>query len=134
MVDFCGRLFAHLLLIYCCDYVICPSLLLFMPRIRLIDLITLSQLCRLASLELRPFNHFVWSFSICREFSLQVLHWGILYLCSSVIPVFGSPFFTESSWGFDVRLMNHRMNLEHCFCSVIWRTGGVSVLHASLTW
>lgn len=109
------------LLIYYCDYVLCPSLLLFMPRIRLIDLITLSQLCRLASLELRPFNHFVWSFSICREFSLQVLHWGILHLCSSVIPVFASSFFTESSWGFDVRLMNHRMNLN--IVSVLWSGG-----------
>lgn len=47
------------LLIYCGDYVICSSLLLFMPRIRLIDLIMLSQLCKLASLELRPFNCFV---------------------------------------------------------------------------
>lgn len=68
--DIWERLFLRLVR-WLCD---CPSLLPFLTRITFIDLIMLIHLCKQASLELKQFNHTVWSFkyilnSVCQCFT-----------------------------------------------------------------
>jgi hypothetical protein len=58
-MDFCDRLCSSIGMIM---WLVLPCLLRLHPGLDLIDLIMLSQLCQLASLELGHSNHFVWSF------------------------------------------------------------------------